>query len=386
MTTASISAGVVSWRERSTSGGDSCPQRPGHSAAALGKQWPTSPPAAHREKPAPRIARPPAATLLALIATAASCASTGSRGAPAAAAVGPAPPKATAASGGTASPAAPSAVAATTAVLGPISAPAPGTPQSNQRQAPPPQVPAAAATASGGPPLLPPPRPVDAIVSDLVTALGGAAATTRHRSMHVKMEITFNGLGITGTVERFAAEGDRALTITTIPNLMTAREGCDGKICWAEDSINALRTLSDEEAEHARIESAWNAETRLKNLYAKIEAKNERGPDGRVYECLVLTPERAPALTSCLDPATHLVAYQRGVRAAPQGMTPFSMRLADWRTVEDIKVPFLTEMQAGPVTFTGRVISVELDKPIDPATFAKPSTRRPKQSTAPARP
>jgi hypothetical protein len=234
--------------------------------------------------------------------------------------------------------------------------------------------------------VLPPPRPADAVVGDLVTALGGAAATARHRSMHVKMEITFSGLGITGTVERFAAEGDRALTITTIPNLMTAREGCDGKICWAEDSINSLRTLSDEEAEHARIESAWNAETRLKSLYAKVEAKNERGPDGRVYECLILTPERAPALTSCLDPVTHLVAYQRGARAAPQGLTPFSMRLSDWRTVEDIKVPFFTEMQAGPLTFTGRVTSVELDKPIEPSTFAKPSARRPKQSATPARP
>jgi hypothetical protein len=214
---------------------------------------------------------------------------------------------------------------------------------------------------------------VDDIVRDMVKALGGAEALGRHKSLHTKMSITFQGLGITGTAEHYGATGDRALTVTDIPNLASTREGTDGKRAWSQDPINGLRLLEDLEAEQARIEAAWNAELRMKELFPTIEAKNEPGEGGAPYlECLVLTPKAGAPMTECFDPRTHLMVRQRGSRSSPQGSTPFVARMRDWRAVGDIKMPFVTEMQVGPLSFMGTITSAELDVPVDPSLFAVP--------------
>lgn len=232
------------------------------------------------------------------------------------------------------------------------------------------------------PPPLPAVRAVDSILNDMVTAVGGATALARHRSLHTTMEITFKGLGITGTAEHYGASGDKALTITEIPNLASTREGTDGTRFWSQDPINGLRLLEGLEAEQARIESAWNAELRMKQLFQKIEASNQWGDNGALLECLTLTPKLGPPLTNCFDAKTHLMTTQKGVRSGPQGEMPFTARLSDWRTVQDVKMAYATEMQVGPLAFMGRVTSVELDVPTAPTLFALPSASAPAENKA----
>ena len=221
---------------------------------------------------------------------------------------------------------------------------------------------------------LPPARPIAAVLDDSVAAVGGEAALRRHHSLHTKMEITFKGLGIIGTAEHYAAEGDKALTITEIPNLASTREGSDGKRFWSEDPINGLRMLEGAEAEQARIEVTWNAELRTRELFPKIESSTERGDDGVLLECLTLTPKRGAALVNCFDARTHLMAIQRGVRSGPQGDMPFTARLSDWRKVGDVKLAYATDMQVGPLAFIGRVTTVEMDISTAASIFAVPSS------------
>src|SRR5204863_232426 len=123
-------------------------------------------------------------------------------------------------------------------------------------------------TPDAGPPpaKLPPPRTVDEILRDMIKAEGGAEAMAKHHSLHTKMTITFQGLGINGTAEHYAAAGDKALTITTIPSLASTREGSDGVRSWSQDPINGLRVMTETVAEQARVESTWNADLRLKEL------------------------------------------------------------------------------------------------------------------------
>ena len=233
---------------------------------------------------------------------------------------------------------------------------------------------------------LPPARPVAAVLDDSVAAVGGEAALRRHHSVHTKMEITFKGLGITGTAEHYAAEGDKALTITEIPNLASTREGSDGKRFWSEDPINGLRILEGAEAEQARIEVTWNAELHTRELFKKIESSTERGDDGALLECLTLTPKLGAALVNCFDARTHLMAIQRGVRSSPQGDMPFTARLSDWRKVGDVKLAYATDMQVGPLAFIGRVATVEMDVPTTASLFAVPSSTRSARSTKAGKP
>jgi hypothetical protein len=214
---------------------------------------------------------------------------------------------------------------------------------------------------------------VDAVLADVVQALGGVEGLSRHTSCRTRMDIAFRGLGMSGTIEHLAAAGDRALTITNLPGLASTREGCDGRRCWSEDPINGLRILAGPEEEQALLEAAWNGEVRWKDLFARIDVRNERDTDGALLECLVMTPRRSGPWTNCFDGRTHLLTLQRMTHAGPQGDVPFTSRIGDWRTVDGLQVPYAMEMQAGPLAFTGRVTEVKLDVPVDDRLFVAPT-------------
>jgi hypothetical protein len=60
------------------------------------------------------------------------------------------------------------------------------------------------------------------------------------------------------------------------------------------------------------------------------------------------------------------------VRPTPQGDTPFSSTLKDWRDVGGIKMPFSVDTQAGPITFTARLTDVKFDQPMSDKMFEPP--------------
>jgi hypothetical protein len=226
-----------------------------------------------------------------------------------------------------------------------------------------------ASTGLGAAPLLKGPRTVDVILADIVRALGSDAAWKAHKNVRMKLEMTFQGMGISGAGERFATKADKSLVVTDLPGMGTIREGSNGKVSWSQDPINGTRTLSGAEADQARLESVWNAELRTNELYKSVEVAPSSPPG---QECLVLTPAEAPAVTNCYDAKTHLQVTQKGTRSTPQGDTPFSSTLKDWREVGGLKMAFSVDTQAGPITFTARLSDVKFDVPIDDKMFDPP--------------
>jgi hypothetical protein len=227
------------------------------------------------------------------------------------------------------------------------------------------------------PPAPPAPAPLaqraaDDILADNVAAIGPSEAWNAHQTMRLEMTMTFQGVGITGKAQRLATAADKTVVVTDIPGVGIIREGSNGKVFWSQDPINGLRMLEGAEAEQSRIESVWNPELRVNELFAKVEAKNQAGPDGKMLECVVVTPKIAPPSTRCYDPVTHLQVSEVGVRPTPQGDTPFSSTVSDWRTVGGLKMPFALETQAGPITFTAKVQSVVYDEPMDDKQFEPP--------------
>ncbi|HVU49558.1 MAG TPA: hypothetical protein VHL80_02665 [Polyangia bacterium] len=224
-------------------------------------------------------------------------------------------------------------------------------------------------TGLGAAPLVKGPRTVEVVLSDIARALGSDAAWKAHKNVRMKLEMSFQGMGISGSGERFATSKDKALVVTDLPGMGTIREGSNGKVFWSQDPINGTRTLSGAEADQARIESVWNAELRMNELYRSIELAPSSPPG---QECLVLTPPDAPPVTNCYDARSHLQVTQKGTRSTPQGDTPFSSTLKDWREVGGLKMAFSVDTQAGPITFTARMTDVKFDVPMDDKMFDPP--------------
>jgi hypothetical protein len=219
-------------------------------------------------------------------------------------------------------------------------------------------------------------RPAPQVLADALKAIGGAKAWAAHKTMHAKLELVFQGIGISGGGDRYSTATDKSLTVSTLPGIGTVREGSNGKVSWAQDPVNGLRLLEGPEAEQARLDSAWNSDGRLAELYPKIESVTEPRPGGGApLECLVMTPKPGGGgpVTNCYDPATHLQVSQKGKRATPQGDTPFEATLRDWREVGGVKMAYVVDTQAGPLTFTTRITDVTLDEPMDDKMFEPPS-------------
>jgi hypothetical protein len=215
-------------------------------------------------------------------------------------------------------------------------------------------------------------RAPEEILADAVKATGGAAAWNAHKTAHYKVETTLQGMGMGGTGEHYQTRTDKSLMTMTMAGLGVVREGTNGKVAWTEDPVLGIRYLDGVEAEQTRIASSWNADLHAGELFAKLEAATEPGPDGAPLECVVATPKLGSPLRSCYDAKTHLQVSQSGVRAGPQGDMPFRMIIREWRDVAGVKIPFESNTQLGPITTVDRVTSVTFDEPIDDKMFDPP--------------
>lgn len=217
------------------------------------------------------------------------------------------------------------------------------------------------------------PRSVEAILADVVAAMGGEAAWKSHSTMVEKIELTIAGLGMNGTGERTSTKDDKSLLTTQLPGIGTSRQGSNGKVLWSEDPINGLRLLVGAEAEAARVESAWAPELHFATMFKKIDVTNETSPAGAALECLVLTPHAGSPITNCYDAKTHLQVSQKGTHPTPQGDTPFTSLVKDWHDVGGLKMPFAVETTTGPITFSLHITDCKLDVPVDDKMFEPPA-------------
>jgi hypothetical protein len=217
-------------------------------------------------------------------------------------------------------------------------------------------------------------RSPDAILDDYVKAIGGAEAFAHHKTVHMKRKIEVKGMKIGGVEERYATSGDRTLSVTTLGAMGSFRQGSDGKVIWSEDPINGLRVLEGPEAEEIRLDGTWNAELKLKQLYAKVQSVQppEPPPAGKKYECLELEPKVAKPAVACFDAETHLRAFQKGTHTTAQGDVPYKVVFSDWRLVKGMRLPFNEELTAGPMTLVGEITELKLDEKLDPKLFALP--------------
>jgi hypothetical protein len=221
-------------------------------------------------------------------------------------------------------------------------------------------------------------RPAEAILDDYVAAVGGAPALKKLKSLHMKRKLEVKGMQFSGTEDRYATAAGQMLVLMEITGVMSAKQGTNGKVHWSEDQIFGLRILKGAEAEEAKIDAAWNADLRIKELYEKVRsvAPPEPAPAGKRWECIELTPRVGKPTISCFDAETHLRAMQKGNRATPQGETPYKATFGDWREVKGFKLPHSEELTMGPVTLLATVTEVKFDEKFPAKLFELPKAAR----------
>jgi hypothetical protein len=219
-------------------------------------------------------------------------------------------------------------------------------------------------------------RPAPAILADYASAIGGRAAWKRLRSVHIKRALTVAGQGASGSEEHWATADGKNLSVSTLRDVGTFRQGADGRAAWSQDPVFGLRKLDGAEAEEARINGAWNAEPDLANLYLNVKSvpppKEAQAEPGTSLECVELQKKIGKPSVLCFDAKTHLRVVQTGVQPSPGGDIPYQLVFGDWRTVKGIKTWYVEKMTAGPTTVEGRITSLVFDEKIPASRFKMP--------------
>ena len=243
---------------------------------------------------------------------------------------------------------------------------------------------AGVARAQAPAPAAAPARGADAILDDFANALG-KPALSQHKTLYMKRAVSVKAMGVEGTEERWANASGKYLLQMTLPGIGTMKSGSTGAgkagVRWSEDPINGLRILKGAEDEQVRLESTWNAELQLKQLFKTREPlpPPAGAPKGTPLECVRLTPATAAPVTMCFDATTHLISYQEGQQPGPQGEVPYAVKFSDWREVQGVKRPHKEEMTVGPMSMEARLEQIQFGAKIDPARFKMP---RPGKATA----
>jgi hypothetical protein len=217
-------------------------------------------------------------------------------------------------------------------------------------------------------------RPAQAVLADYASAIGGKDAWKRLRSVHAKRTLTVAGQGANGSEEHWATADGKNLSVSTLRDVGTFRQGFDGRAAWSQDPVFGLRKLEGAEQEEARVNGAWNAEPDLARLYLNVKSVSppKEADPGSDLECVELQKKQGKPSVLCFDAKTHLRAMQIGVQPSPGGDIPYKLVFGDWRAIKGIKTWYLEKMTAGPTTVEGRITSLVLDEKIPASRFKMP--------------
>jgi hypothetical protein len=220
-------------------------------------------------------------------------------------------------------------------------------------------------------------RDAKVVLADYAKAIGSEDGWKKHKSLHIRREVTVKSMQFSSLEETWIARGGRIMSTSEMKGMGTFRRASDGHKAWAEDPIGGLRILKDGEAEDVRIAATWNVEWHLGEVYTKAVSvpAPEAAPKDQPLECVELAKTKGRPTILCFDGKTHLRVWEKGVQASQGGEVPYVTRFSDWRPVEGVLVWHKEHVTVGPVSMEGRIVEIVFDEPIPAALFTLPKKK-----------
>jgi hypothetical protein len=222
-------------------------------------------------------------------------------------------------------------------------------------------------TGAANPATLP---PADQLIDNYVQALGGADALQKISSRIEKGTLT--GFGDRQfPVEVFAKAPDKRLSVMHMPNgeSITAYDGRTG---WLGFSHGPPHEMSGGELSSARMDADFHFALRLKHTFSQLRVERpEQIGDQETYLVVGANPGQPPVRMYFSQQSALLVRLVRYVET-PLGPNPTQIDYADYRDVDNIKVPFRWTIARPGGRFTIQVDEIQQNVPIDDVKFAMP--------------
>lgn len=217
----------------------------------------------------------------------------------------------------------------------------------------------------------------DQLFDKYLQTAGGKAAIDKITSRVMKGTITFGGRNV--PIDIYCKDPDKRISFTHTPDgdSVTAFDGHEG---WLGIPARPPRDMHGQELDAAAMDADLHFPAHLKQMFKEAQVQgSEKIGDADAY-LVVGKREGKPPLRLYFDKNSGLLVRLVRYADTPFGLLPTQIDYADYRQVEDVKIPFRWTLARTSGRFTIQIAEVKENVSVDDAKFVKPAAP-PEQTT-----
>jgi outer membrane lipoprotein-sorting protein len=214
---------------------------------------------------------------------------------------------------------------------------------------------------------------VDQILDKYVQSLGGRAACEKITTRAMTGTVEMPDDNVTGSA-RVVAKAPASFRLTMdIPGYGIVETVLDGASGWQRDPDNGMRAMSKKDLAAALRDHDFYRETRLKELYSKMQVSGAEKLDGRSVYVIEAAAGDGPAEKLYFDAENGLLVKRDFERVTLEdGIVQYEMLYGDYREFEGLKLPARIEQRAPDNTMIFKFSEIKNNAALEATAFAKP--------------
>lgn len=216
----------------------------------------------------------------------------------------------------------------------------------------------------------------ESVLDRYIQVTGGRQAYQSRKTEIAHGTLEYSGLGIKGTITRWAADPDKYYASLEIQGLGNVEMGVNGGVAWENSAILGPRVKTGVERAEAIREGNMNSTLNWRKLYPKVENAGIETIDGEECYKIVMTPAEGKPVVGYYQKKSGLQVKMTTVSSTQMGDIPVELMASDYKDFGGILEPAKVIQKAGPQEFSITLESVEVNPAIPPERFELPADIR----------
>lgn len=222
---------------------------------------------------------------------------------------------------------------------------------------------------------------LDQILEKYIQAVGGKVVFEKLTSRVTVQNVTRGDAA--ETVEVYEKAPNKRVMVVSSGGSVQTLNGFDGTVAWVKNQ-GVVREMQDIQRDLFKLNSEFNREIRLKELYPQLKFKGNAFVEGRAAYLVELPVAKDRVEQMYFDAKTGLLIrrVQQAIAMIRQSddevpemkIVDIQNDYDDYREVDGVKLPFLITRKSQMFTSTVKVKEIKHNVAIDDSKFKKPSS------------
>jgi hypothetical protein len=213
----------------------------------------------------------------------------------------------------------------------------------------------------------------ETILDRYVEVTGGKANYDKRTNEIAYGTLEFKAQGLKGTITRYSAAPAQEYLILEIDGVGKLESGMFNGTVWEKNVMLGPRIKTGAERAQSLREGTFNASTKWRQLYPKVETTGTDMVDGELCYKLVLTPAEGNPETMYFQKKSGLAVKITTIAVSQMGEVPFEVVSSDYKNFGGVSMPTKITQKAGGQEFTITIQDVKMNQPLAPDRFDPPA-------------